>query len=285
MSDEERDTTDDSSSKTESLHDIYGEKCPCCGIYKIMAESRLFEVPWNRRDLFEGREYDSYTAEYFHSGRFPPLHLPNKGCQFCGLLIDATNAWRKEQGTDVLGYGGQWTLKLRDGQFLIELAGCMSIFRGTGMCFICCAKFTVQEKIGSQSQWNICEDPLCISGDTSSPEAVATARRWLATCKDRHERCKLGSHAQKAPKRILELDGKQVRLCENLEPAVAYACLSHCWGPRGPAMQLRLDTIAKLKAGIPLETLPKTFRDAAWFCWRLGIHYIWIDALCKLIVP
>lgn len=47
-------------------------------------------------------------------------------------------------------------------------------------------------------------------------------------------------------------------------------------------MQLRPDTMADLKAGILLNALPKTFRDAARFCWRLGIFYIWIDALCEL---
>ena len=120
-----------------------------------------------------------------------------------------------------------------------------------------------------------------ISGDTSSSAAVATAHRWLEDCKDKHEHCKRESHVQKTPKRILKLDDKQVKLCENLEPAIAYACLSHCWGPCGPTMQLRPDTMADLKAGILLNALPKTFRDAAWFCWRLSIHYIWIDALCE----
>lgn len=47
-------------------------------------------------------------------------------------------------------------------------------------------------------------------------------------------------------------------------------------------MQLRPETMDDLKAGMLLNALPKTFRDAAWFCWRLGIFYIWIDALCEL---
>ena len=121
-----------------------------------------------------------------------------------------------------------------------------------------------------------------MSRDTSCHKAVSTARRWLEDCKDKHKHCKRENVVQRAPKRILELDGKQMRLCENLEPGITYACLSHCWGLHGPAMQLRLDTMADLKEGVPLETFPKTFRDAAWFCWRLSIHYVWIDALCRL---
>ncbi|KAF2995395.1 hypothetical protein E8E13_004489 [Curvularia kusanoi] len=35
-------------------------------------------------------------------------------------------------------------------------------------------------------------------------------------------------------------------------------------------------------SGYLMDALPKTFRDAAYFCWKLGIRYIWIDALCIL---
>lgn len=33
---------------------------------------------------------------------------------------------------------------------------------------------------------------------------------------------------------------------------------------------------------IPIEVLPKTFRDAVTFTRELGIQYLWIDALCIL---
>jgi hypothetical protein len=45
MSDKERNTYYDSLSETGSPPAGSDEKCPYCGIYKIMAESRLFEVP------------------------------------------------------------------------------------------------------------------------------------------------------------------------------------------------------------------------------------------------
>jgi hypothetical protein len=38
--------------------------------------------------------------------------------------------------------------------------------------------------------------------------------------------------------------------------------------------------LGKLKAGIPLQDLPQTFRDAVDITRRLGISYIWIDSLC-----
>ena len=35
-----------------------------------------------------------------------------------------------------------------------------------------------------------------------------------------------------------------------------------------------------LEEGLPIAQLPRTFQDAVWLSQRLGIWYIWIDALC-----
>ncbi|KAH7386841.1 heterokaryon incompatibility protein-domain-containing protein, partial [Phaeosphaeria sp. MPI-PUGE-AT-0046c] len=59
-----------------------------------------------------------------------------------------------------------------------------------------------------------------------------------------------------------------------------YACLSHCWGKTGAALQLRKTTFESLKHGVAVEKLPKTFREAMKICKELGIRFIWIDALC-----
>jgi hypothetical protein len=40
------------------------------------------------------------------------------------------------------------------------------------------------------------------------------------------------------------------------------------------------DTISKLKAGVPLHTLPETLRDAINITRSIGVKYIWIDSLC-----
>ncbi|KAF2625038.1 HET-domain-containing protein, partial [Macroventuria anomochaeta] len=113
-------------------------------------------------------------------------------------------------------------------------------------------------------------------------EAMATARRWLDACKNKHALCERNTYGQEAPKRILEIDGEHVRLCERFQSWLPYACLSHCWGSRGPLMKLNSGTYSTLRAGVLLATLPKTFRDAAFVCRHLGIRYIWIDALCIL---
>lgn len=72
----------------------------------------------------------------------------------------------------------------------------------------------------------------------------------------------------------------QVKLTE---PAVGtkdkYAVLSHCWGGSRQALTTR-DSIATMKAGIDVSSLPQTFRDAIMVSRELGIQYLWIDSLC-----
>lgn len=64
-----------------------------------------------------------------------------------------------------------------------------------------------------------------------------------------------------------------------------YASLSHCWGEKGPSIRLTKSSVAQLKEGVYINTLPKTFAEAAKVCLQLGIYYLWIDALCELPRP
>ena len=60
-----------------------------------------------------------------------------------------------------------------------------------------------------------------------------------------------------------------------------FCALSYCWGPKGtPAMATTRDNLNDQLKGIPLASLPKTFRDAIVVTREVGIRYLWIDALC-----
>lgn len=59
-----------------------------------------------------------------------------------------------------------------------------------------------------------------------------------------------------------------------------YVTLSHCWG-QSQHYTLNPSTVDDLKAGIEIEKLPKTFRDAISFASQLhNVGWIWIDSLC-----
>jgi hypothetical protein len=129
---------------------------------------------------------------------------------------------------------------------------------------------------------NIEEHQDAFETDTSSMETMRKLKDWIEECVSSHEPCG-GEAFNLLPKRVLEITTTHVFLRE--QPAdsknrARYACLSHCWGPKGPLLRHTKETTSILKAGVPLEHLPRTFMDAARVCLQLSVKYIWIDALC-----
>jgi hypothetical protein len=63
----------------------------------------------------------------------------------------------------------------------------------------------------------------------------------------------------------------------------AFVALSHCWGTKQVGYKSLATTSVNLHAHcheIPLESLPKTFRDAFLVTRELGLRFLWIDSLC-----
>jgi len=121
------------------------------------------------------------------------------------------------------------------------------------------------------------------SEDTSSDRALQTLYNWIETCVEHHGDC-AGRKITPLPKRILQIDGRCVYLREGLRISAIYACLSHCWGPKGPTLRLDNTSSDRLTEGIIIDQLPKTFADSVHVCQRLGIRFVWIDACCKLLL-
>ena len=59
-----------------------------------------------------------------------------------------------------------------------------------------------------------------------------------------------------------------------------YMALSHCWGTTLQPIKLARESLEEMKIAIPLEQIPKTFREAMTLTRELGAQYIWIDSLC-----
>lgn len=62
---------------------------------------------------------------------------------------------------------------------------------------------------------------------------------------------------------------------------VQYACFSYCWGSHVPLKTTR-GTLAQFKRGLPKQEMPQSFQDAIFVTRKLGLQYLWIDALCIL---
>ncbi|KAF5253701.1 hypothetical protein FANTH_1393 [Fusarium anthophilum] len=96
---------------------------------------------------------------------------------------------------------------------------------------------------------------------TEFQTTTTTIKSWITDC------------------RLLDLSNGSLVLREDLGQKLRYACLSHCWG-KISIVKTTNQTIASFKTEVPLDQLPKTFRDAVDICRSLGITYLWIDSLC-----
>jgi len=88
---------------------------------------------------------------------------------------------------------------------------------------------------------------------------------------------------QKGPTHLLEVGNEQensIRIFPtNNKKSIPYAALSYCWGGDQESKTTRDNFQERLK-GWPLESLPKTIRDAVETARRLGLENLWVDALC-----
>ena len=72
-------------------------------------------------------------------------------------------------------------------------------------------------------------------------------------------------------------DGAQVRLVPGEGRVVPYATLSYCWGESNVCTTK--ETLAEHRVRLRVETLPASIQDAIEYTRRIGIPYLWVDAL------
>lgn len=117
-------------------------------------------------------------------------------------------------------------------------------------------------------------------------KAWSIMETWMSKCLDSHPQCNLPKTSTSyRPTRLLKLDNLHTfRLVLGTEcpPDLQYVALSYCWGKKPVERLLRLlqSTVEDLSREQPVESLPKTFRDAISVAQHFGVDYIWIDRLC-----
>ncbi|KAH7411437.1 heterokaryon incompatibility protein-domain-containing protein [Cadophora sp. MPI-SDFR-AT-0126] len=123
------------------------------------------------------------------------------------------------------------------------------------------------------------------SPQVATGEVFNSARTWLKECLQTHSNCpNITSSAM--PTRVLDVTQlsellDMVRLKEtNQTEKGQYIALSYCWGPQGQSIMLKESTLREFKIAIVVRELPQTLQDAILVTRKLGIRYLWIDALC-----
>ncbi|KAK8108932.1 HET-domain-containing protein [Apiospora sp. TS-2023a] len=133
---------------------------------------------------------------------------------------------------------------------------------------------------GELSVWDVIQETPEPSSDSTSDEAMTKVKKWLSVCCSRHSECVQSETP--LPTRILSIsddDKEPPRLVTPEGKCGAYAALSWRWGVEEPLRTTKENLQQHLRK-MPWLYLPKLFRDAAKVTKRLGLRYLWIDAIC-----
>lgn len=126
----------------------------------------------------------------------------------------------------------------------------------------------------------------CIAEDTTtgSPNSLELARLWLRLCDSTHKACGEGNanDLPLLPTRVIDIRDPSQPPFLHLSltnQRGQYVALSHCWGT-AEQFKTELASIENRRAGIDLNGIPQTFKNAIYVARHLGFPYIWIDSLC-----
>jgi hypothetical protein len=197
-----------------------------------------------------------------------------KGCRYCKLISNALDA-----------FVPQWT-KVRP-PVTIDLAWGKPIRLNVAIA----PKPKSIELYGKSSKlpWPSLGTALQIPESSESDETYDFAMRCIEECthNPNHNLCSSKSRKY-LPTRLLKTSepGKPVKLQQrsllsSLFSPARYIALSHCWGKDLPITTTKT-TLKERCKGIPWDDLPPLFQDCMKIAHRLGVNYVWIDALCIL---
>jgi hypothetical protein len=134
---------------------------------------------------------------------------------------------------------------------------------------------------------------LLVGKDPQSEQVVGLAREWLRTCHGNHDQCAKLSWSPKNPTNLIHIipETDKIRLVEasNMD-LVPYMALSYTWGKELARNDLELQEIdnnqtttenkAERRRTFPRRALSKTIQDVMSLSERLGVYYLWVDAVC-----
>jgi Heterokaryon incompatibility protein (HET) len=117
-----------------------------------------------------------------------------------------------------------------------------------------------------------------IKTDVASSEAYKQIVQWLKACKD-HDRCD-DQTDRPLPQRLIQMLPKP-HLVDTAGHYGQYLTLSYCWGSTVPeTFMLRNNNLLAYYKELRAEIMSPTIRDTIEVTTKMGLNYLWIDALC-----
>ena len=121
-----------------------------------------------------------------------------------------------------------------------------------------------------------------IQADPGSEESILMIQDWIRECNESHSKCHRPTKTM-LPSRVIDVgssDGlSEPRLVISNGRFGQYIALTHVWGGLVPVRTIK-GNLAQHLFQLPLSSLPPNFRDAVIITRKLGLQYLWIDALC-----
>lgn len=121
-----------------------------------------------------------------------------------------------------------------------------------------------------------------LSSNPGVSETFEFIKSCLKSCDDDHIRCRRNV-SSRLPTRLIDVlqpNSSYVRLVETASrPNEPYIALSYCWGT-GENKKTTIVNYKEMLKFIQVVDLPATLQDAIFVTRRLGLRYLWIDAIC-----
>ena len=122
-----------------------------------------------------------------------------------------------------------------------------------------------------------------VQNDPASEASLEVVKEWVQECLAGHQKCiHMLSRKRPLPTRVIDVGDAlhNPRLIVTDGRLGSWAALSYCWGGQSKFVLNRETSDDFLRGKFPLNTFPRTLRDAITITRTLGVQFLWIDALC-----
>ena len=129
-------------------------------------------------------------------------------------------------------------------------------------------------------------DIMPLNPAPGSEESFDLIKTWIRDCDETHAECETlrdKYSQQQYPARLSDVgsvNSVEIRICTTTPGSrERYSALSYCWGGEQDSKTLAAK-LEERRRGFPLAELSKTVRKAVLTTRKLGIRYLWVDAIC-----
>jgi len=214
------------------------------------------EPAWGRGSQWKDRAVSRFNHQ---EGRFFSAH-PYIKCPICLLFADCLRGEASDRTKAMIAFNRK--------EKNYHLRATFSVKCGARNEFF---EFQVYHDLGALGP--------CKLAPIDSERTYQFIQDRLLACNN-HIGCKRGTSS--LPTRVVDVglsDGSLVVIFESRGAVAPYVALSHCWG--GDIIsRTKKENLGNRQQNFKISSLARNFKDAIHITRKLGVRYLWIDALC-----